>query len=240
VLNEVKIKAHNYLFTPEVTCGFYSNLPKRIWQVIHKNQLYPNIDTPRETGEKEQNKVLLIDNILTSSSLITFNNHIPNRLLLLLRYIPLPQHSYLLQPTPPRTRQLPHAPVSPHPTKLFRIQCQIPHIRTQRSSADHHRLRRRRNIREIVTSQNADFKPRILKPTGIVQASPCLDKSLTRFGDYDDVDVVEGGGEGVEVEFEAGVVEDDVDVVVSDVGFFARALRVCVAVCGHHGGDVVV
>jgi hypothetical protein len=56
VLKEVKIKAHNYLFTPEVTCGFYSNLPKRIWQVIHKIQPCPNIGIPRETGEKEQNR----------------------------------------------------------------------------------------------------------------------------------------------------------------------------------------
>ena len=69
-----------------------------------------------------------------------------------------------------------------------------------------------------------------------------FEEARSRGGRDDDVDVGQLAGEdvveGFVVQHAAGVVEDDVDVVVADVAFFAAGVGHVVVRVGHHGRDV--
>lgn len=148
--------------------------------------------------------------------------------------MPLLQSSNLSQPRAPRGGILAVSTILPDEAKDGRIKRDKADVVRQALAADDLRFRGRGDLREARSDHDLDLVEEVF---AVVRGRPGLDERSPRLGRDDNVDVVEGGREHVEVEREARVIEDNVHVVVPDVAFLADQ-ELGVGVCGHDGGDV--
>ncbi|KAI7091932.1 ribonuclease H-like protein [Hortaea werneckii] len=148
--------------------------------------------------------------------------------------IPLPHPPQLQQPTPPRRRIFRRiVPRRPHQRDNTLIEGEIPDKTRERSAGNRALVHGGGDVGIIRASDDLDGVE-ALAFIRLLGDGAGFDEARARRGRDDDVDVGQLAGEdvvqGLVVEHAAGVVEDDVDVVVADVAFLAA----------DHLGDLVV